>query len=68
MKDDAISKSLKLVTVKKSSETAHAGRNLPVKEFCYLRTVNPDSRRVLKCLWKEGGYQLLRFDHTTTAR
>ena len=26
--------------------TAHAGRNLPVKEFCYLRTVNPSSRRV----------------------
>ena len=40
MKDDSICRSLRLVTVKKSLETAHAGRNLPVKEFCYLRTVN----------------------------
>ena len=27
-----------------------------------------DSRRVLKFLWNEGGYQILRSDHTTAAR
>ena len=30
-----------------SRYTAHAGRNLPVKEFCYLRTLFTDSRRVI---------------------
>ena len=39
-KDDSICRSLRLVTVRKSLESAHAGRNLPVKEFCHLRTVN----------------------------
>ena len=31
---DQVSDSEEVVT------TAHAGRNLPVKEFCYLRTAN----------------------------